>query len=45
MGAGHGGNSGRFDQLKEVALQYAFAIETLHVNRDRENAPSATPTR
>ena len=45
MGTGHGGNSGRFDQLKEVALQYAFAIETLHVNRDRENAPSAMPTR
>jgi oligopeptidase B len=32
MGAGHEGDSGRFDRLKEVALQYAFAIETLHVN-------------
>ncbi|MCC0023145.1 MAG: S9 family peptidase [Hyphomicrobiaceae bacterium] len=28
MGAGHGGASGRFDRLKEVALTYAFAIMT-----------------
>src|SRR5262249_6652883 len=33
MGAGHGGDSGRFDRLKEVALQYAFAIDTLNVER------------
>jgi oligopeptidase B len=26
MDAGHGGASGRFDSLKEVALAYAFAI-------------------
>lgn len=26
MGAGHGGASGRFERLKEVALVYAFAI-------------------
>ncbi len=28
MGAGHGGASGRFEQIKETALTYAFAIET-----------------
>ncbi|CAN7546153.1 S9 family peptidase [Devosia sp. LjRoot16] len=26
MGAGHGGASGRFDQLKETGLSYAFAL-------------------
>jgi oligopeptidase B len=31
MDAGHGGASGRFDRLKEVALSYAFAIEVAGV--------------
>jgi oligopeptidase B len=26
MDAGHGGASGRFDRLKEVALSYGFAL-------------------
>ena len=38
MGAGHGGDSGRFDQLKEVAMEYAFAIDTLHANSRPESA-------
>jgi oligopeptidase B len=28
MGAGHGGSSGRFDRLDEVAIAYAFALLT-----------------
>ena len=32
MGAGHGGDSGRFDQLKETAMEYAFALDTLRVD-------------
>jgi len=40
MGAGHEGDSGRFDRLQEVALQYAFAIETLHVNEGSEAGAS-----
>jgi oligopeptidase B len=38
MGAGHGGDSGRFDQLKEVAMEYAFAIDTLHADSRSESA-------
>ena len=30
--AGHHGRSGRFEQLKETALEYAFVIATLHVD-------------
>jgi oligopeptidase B len=33
MGAGHGGASGRFDFLREVAFKYAFILDVLGVNR------------
>jgi oligopeptidase B len=29
MGAGHGGSSGRFDRLDEIAIAYAFALGTV----------------
>jgi len=29
MSAGHGGRSGRFERLKEVAEEYAFVIHQL----------------
>jgi oligopeptidase B len=33
MEAGHGGASGRFDFLKEIALDYAFAIWAIQGER------------
>ncbi len=29
MDTGHGGSSGRFDYLKEVALEYSFALDVM----------------
>lgn len=32
MGVGHGGSSGRYDALKEVAFDYAYLLMTLEVD-------------
>ena len=33
MGAGHGGSSGRYDALKEVAFDYAFILTQMGINQ------------
>ena len=33
MASGHGGASGRFDRLKEVAFRYAFIIDRMNINK------------
>lgn len=33
MGAGHGGSSGRYDRLKEVAFDYAYALTQVGIDK------------
>lgn len=33
MGAGHGGASGRYDRLKEVAFEYAYALSQVGIDK------------
>jgi len=33
MGAGHGGASGRYDRLREIALDYAFMLEQMGIKQ------------
>ena len=37
MDAGHAGAAGRFDRLKEKALIYAFLLEVMGFNSDKNN--------
>jgi oligopeptidase B len=33
MGAGHGGSSGRYDRLKEIAFEYAYALSQVGISK------------
>ena len=46
MASGHGGSSGRYDYLREVAENYAFLLDTIAVKGDIDasSAPSSAPT-
>jgi len=33
MGAGHGGSSGRYDRLKEIAFEYAYALTQVGITK------------
>ena len=43
METGHGGSAGRFDRLKEVALNYAFALKTAGLADARPSAVAVPP--
>jgi oligopeptidase B len=42
LDAGHGGSSGRYDALREVAFDYAFLLTHLHVEKlETRGSPSS----
>src|SRR4030095_13989409 len=44
MGAGHGGASGRYDFLREIALDYAFILRELGLLPPWGETPATAPT-
>ncbi len=45
MGAGHGGASGRYDRLREIALDYAFILGAVGADQAELGPPAAAPFR
>jgi len=45
LGAGHGGASGRYDNLKDVAFDYCFLLNQLGIKDKRAPEPSERPNR
>lgn len=39
LDAGHGGSSGRFDRLREVAFEYALGLAALGLTQDEAAQP------
>jgi oligopeptidase B len=44
MAGGHGGSSGRYDKLREIAFDYAFLITQLGVEKTATAATASAPT-
>ncbi|HEX7961268.1 MAG TPA: S9 family peptidase [Terriglobales bacterium] len=44
MAAGHGGSSGRYDHLKEIAFDYAFMLTQLGVERNEMGGAQSSAT-
>jgi len=42
MGAGHGGSSGRYERLKELAFRYAFILDQMRREKHTTEARSST---
>lgn len=41
MGAGHGGASGRYDALRDIALRYAFLFDVMGIQAQPARAAEA----
>lgn len=41
MAGGHGGSSGRYDRLKEIAFDYAWALKVLGLDKPKVELPKA----
>jgi oligopeptidase B len=40
LAGGHGGSSGRYDRLREIAFKYAFMLDAVGLAGERQASPS-----